>query len=186
MGQEYKIYTKGGDKGTTSLMGGTRVPKYHGRIDAYGTLDELNAFLGLIRDMNIDQHYKTVLLRIQQFIFTAESYLASENETSAKRLPPLPEEEVFFLEKEIDSMEKTLPQLRSFILPGGHPIVSYCHISRTICRRAERLVIKLSEEIEIEEIIIRYLNRLSDYLFVLSRKLSLDLGAEETPWNPHK
>jgi cob(I)alamin adenosyltransferase len=186
MGQEYKIYTKGGDKGTTSLMGGTRVPKYHARIDAYGTMDELNSFLGLIRDMNIDQHYKSVLLRIQQFIFTAESYLASENEASAKRLPPLPEAEVLFLEEEIDTMEKTLPPLRSFILPGGHPIVSYCHISRTICRRAERLVIKLAEEIEIEEIIVRYLNRLSDYLFVLSRKLTLDLGAEETPWIPHK
>lgn len=186
MSTSYKIYTKGGDKGKTSLMGGTRVPKYDDRINAYGTLDELNSFIGLIRDFGISKHYKSILLGIQNFIFTAESYLASENEESARRLPPLDEKDITLLENEIDAMNSQLPELRSFILPGGHPVVSYCHISRTICRRAERLVIKLAESYDFDAIIIRFLNRLSDYLFVLARKLAQDLGAEEIPWKPYK
>jgi len=186
MGNEYKIYTKGGDKGKTSLLGGTRVPKYDDRINAYGTLDELNSFIGLIRDFDISAHYRKVLIDIQSFIFTAESHLASDNPENIKKLPPLKEENVFQLEKEIDAMNEELPELKFFILPGGHPLVSYCHITRTICRRAERLVIKLAESHEFDAVIIRYLNRLSDYLFVLSRKLTKDFGVEEIPWKSHK
>ena len=185
MGNEYKIYTKGGDKGKTSLIGGTRVPKYDDRINAYGTLDELNSFLGHIRDFNISTHYRKILIDIQNFIFTAESHLASDNPENIKKLPPLQEENVVQLEKEIDAMNEELPELKFFILPGGHPVVSYCHITRTICRRAERLVIKLAESYEFDNVIIRYLNRLSDYLFVLSRKLTKDFGAEEIPWKSH-
>ena len=186
MGSPIKIYTKGGDKGTTSLLGGTRVPKYDERINAYGTLDELNSFLGLLRDFSIATHYKEVILNIQNFIFTAEAHLASDSAENIARLPQLREEEVVQLEQEIDAMNEELPELRSFILPGGHPVVSYCHIARTICRRAERLVIKLAGQYEVNEIIIRFLNRLSDYLFVLGRKLTHELGADEIPWNPRK
>jgi cob(I)alamin adenosyltransferase len=186
MGSAYKIYTRGGDKGKTSLLGGTRVPKYDDRINAYGTLDELNSFLGLVRDFNISAHYKQVLFDVQNFIFTAESHLASDNPENTKKLPALHEDSVIQLEKEIDAMNDELPQLRSFILPGGHPIVSYCHICRTICRRAERLVIKLAEQYDVDGVIIRFLNRLSDYLFVLARKTAKDLGAEEIPWKPYK
>ena len=182
----YKIYTKGGDKGTTSLLGGTRVPKYDDRINAYGTLDELNSFLGLVRDFNKSTRYRQVLLDIQTFLFTAEAHLASDKPENAKTLPVLHEKYVSLLEEEIDAMNESLPELRSFILPGGHPVVSYCHIARTICRRAERLVIKLAEEFDVDEVIIRFLNRLSDYLFVLARKLTLDFGATETPWKPHE
>ena len=186
MGSAYKIYTKGGDKGTTSLLGGTRVPKYDDRIDAYGTLDELNSFLGLLRDVNKSEHYRSELLNIQTFLFTAEAHLASDSPENKKNLPALNDHEVVRLEQEIDSMNESLPELRSFILPGGHPVVSYCHIARTICRRAERLVIKLAEKYEVDEVIIRFLNRLSDYLFVLARKLSQDFGAVEIPWKPRK
>lgn len=186
MGSSYKIYTKGGDKGKTSLLGGTRVPKYDDRINAYGTLDELNSFLGLIRDFNISDHYREVIIKIQNFIFTAESYLASDNPENTKKLPVLHEDQVLLLEQEIDAMNEQLPELTSFILPGGHPVVSYCHISRTICRRAERLVIKLADEYEVEGVIIRFLNRLSDYLFVLARKLTQDFNGEEIPWKPYQ
>jgi cob(I)alamin adenosyltransferase len=186
MGSDFKIYTKGGDKGTTSLLGGTRVPKYDDRINAYGTLDELKSFLGLLRDVNKSEHYRKVLLSIQTFLFTAEAHLASDSPENKKNLPVLDEKEITRLEQEIDSMNESLPELRSFILPGGHPVVSYCHIARTICRRAERLVIKLSEQYDVDEVIIRFLNRLSDYLFVLARKLTQDFGAEEMPWKPRK
>jgi cob(I)alamin adenosyltransferase len=186
MGNAYKIYTKGGDKGKTSLLGGTRVPKYDDRINAYGTLDELNSFLGLVRDFNISSQYKQVIVDIQNFIFTAEAHLASDNPENTKKLPSLKEEQVLLLEQEIDAMNDQLPELKSFILPGGHPVVSYCHISRTICRRAERLVIKLAADYTVDEVIIRFLNRLSDYLFVLARKLSKDFGAKEIPWKPYQ
>lgn len=186
MGTKIKIYTKGGDKGKTSLLGGTRVPKYDERVNAYGTLDELNSFLGLLRDFNISSHYKQVIIGIQNFLFTAESYLAADSPESTGNLPELNEEQVLLLEKEIDAMNEELPELRSFILPGGHPVVSYCHISRTICRRAERIVILLAEEHPVDEVIIRFLNRLSDYLFVLARKLTKDLGATEIPWKPYR
>jgi cob(I)alamin adenosyltransferase len=185
MKPEYKIYTKGGDKGQTSLLGGTRVPKYHERIEAYGTVDELVSFIGLIRDQEIGRHYHKVLIEIQQKLFTAESRLAADKPQNMQKLPVITEEDVVFLEKEIDKMNETLPELRSFILPGGHTIVSYCHIARTICRRAERLTIKLTEKYEVEEIIVKYLNRLSDYFFVLARKLSQELKGEEIPWKPN-
>ena len=186
MAEEFKIYTKGGDKGTTSLMGGSRVPKYDDRIEAYGTLDELNSFLGLIRDFGIQEKYRELILEVQHIVFAAESHLASENEKSAARLPELEESMIDKLEREIDSMNAELPPLKNFLLPGGHPVVSYCHISRTICRRAERLVIKVAEKFEIDPIILRFLNRLSDYLFVLARKLGQEFGADETPWKPYQ
>jgi len=186
MGTSYKIYTKGGDKGETSLLGGTRVPKYHDKIEAYGTVDELVSYIGLIRDQEISDHYKSILINIQQILFTAETHLAADSEKSSANLPQLSENDIIILEQEIDSMNEDLPELKSFILPGGHQTVSYCHIARTICRRAERLVIKLAENYPVDLLVIKYLNRLSDYLFVLARKLTTDLGAKETSWMPNK
>jgi cob(I)alamin adenosyltransferase len=179
----HKIYTRTGDKGQTSLIGGTRVPKYHPRIEAYGTIDELNSYIGLIRDHDIDQHFKDVLLEIQDRLFTAESIVALDPETEATvKLPALAESDITLLEKEIDFMNEVLPELKSFILPGGHPIVSYCHIARCVCRRAERHTIRLSQAQAVEDKVIRYLNRLSDFLFVLARRLAKDLGANEMLW----
>jgi cob(I)alamin adenosyltransferase len=183
MSTDFKIYTKTGDKGETSLIGGTRVPKYHLRIEAYGTLDELNAFVGLIRDQEIDERTKANLIEIQDRVFTAESLLAVDPEhPPLRKLPQLNEQDVIFLEEEIDRMNEELPPISNFVLPGGHPVVSYCHIARTICRRAERIIIKLAETHTLDELIIKYLNRLSDYLFVLSRKMTRDFNAVETPW----
>jgi cob(I)alamin adenosyltransferase len=177
-----KIYTKTGDKGTTSLIGGTRVPKYALRIESYGTTDELNSYIGLIRDQDIDEVYKAQLIEIQDRIFTIGSTLAADPLKSKMKLPDLLESDVVFLEEKIDEMNEVLPMMRSFILPGGHTTVSYCHLARCVCRRAERLVTHLQEEEEVAGIVLQYLNRLSDYLFVLSRKLAQDLGAEEKPW----
>ncbi|MCF8386319.1 MAG: cob(I)yrinic acid a,c-diamide adenosyltransferase [Bacteroidales bacterium] len=180
---DFKIYTKFGDKGETSLIGGKRVPKYHDRIEAYGTVDELNSFVGLIRDQEIDEHSKKMLLEIQDRLFTLESLLATDHESEIKRnLPELHEEDISLLEKEIDKMNEKLPEIKSFVLPGGHPVVSYCHIARTVCRRAERITIKLSEHYPVEARSIKYLNRLSDYFFVLARFMTNYFGAEETPW----
>jgi cob(I)alamin adenosyltransferase len=186
MSNQNKIYTKGGDKGQTSLLGGTRVPKSHDRIESYGTLDELNSFIGLLSDQPMGAHYKAVLFDIQQNIFVAESRLASDKPENLHRLPSLSEKDIIQLEQEIDQMNEGLHELRSFILPGGHPIVSYCHIARTVCRRAERITIRLSKKYEVEEIIIKYLNRLSDYLFVLGRRFSHDLKVNEVLWKPSK
>lgn len=182
MPEEFKIYTKGGDKGETSLLGGTRVPKSHERVEAYGNLDELNSFLGLIRDQPVADHYRQLIIRIQENIFVAEALVARDPEKQTRELPSLHEEEITLLEKEIDAMNEELPELKNFILPGGHPAVSYCHVSRTVCRRAERSLIRLNASSPVEPVIIRYLNRLSDYLFVLARKVGQDFGAEETPW----
>lgn len=179
-----KIYTKTGDKGQTSLLGGTRVPKHHIRIEAYGTVDELNSYIGLIRDQNIDQHSINTLLEIQDRLFTMGSSLASDPEKSKVKIPELKEEDITFLEKEIDKMDEQLPEMKSFVLPGGHTTVSYCHIARCVCRRAERITIQLSENSAVNELVIKYLNRLSDYLFTLSRKLSHDLNVKEMPWQP--
>jgi len=181
-----KIYTKQGDKGETSLIGGTRVPKYDERIEAYGTVDELNSFVGLIRDQDIDLHYKQVLLNIQNILFVVESHLASDNPESVSKLPSISNKDILILENEIDKMNEELPELKSFILPGGHTTVSYCHIARTICRRAERLTIKLTEKYNIDEIVVKYLNRLSDYFFVLARKLTKDLKVNEVLWKPYR
>jgi len=178
-----KIYTKTGDEGETSLIGGTRVPKYHERIEAYGTLDELNAYIGLVCDLNTDQETKKILLEIQDRIFTAESLLATENPEEIKDLPRLTENDVILLEEEIDRMNERLPVLKSFVLPGGHIISSHCHVARCICRRAERLTIRLSKDHPVDILIIKYLNRLSDYLFVLSRKIIYDYKGNERPWN---
>ncbi len=180
----FKVYTKTGDKGETSLIGGTRVPKHHIRIESYGTVDELNSYIGLIRDQNIDEQFKTVLIEIQDRLFTIGSSLASDPEKSKMKIPDLKEEDIVFLEKEIDKMDESLPEMKSFVLPGGHTTVSFCHIARCVCRRAERLTIQLSENDYVNELVIKYLNRLSDYLFVLSRKLSQDLKASEIPWKP--
>lgn len=184
---EWKIYTKTGDKGQTSLIGGTRVPKHHIRIEAYGTVDELNSFIGLIRDSDIPMHYKNIILEIQDRLFTAESLLALDANTDTNiELPQISDEDIEFLEKEIDSMNESLPVLNSFILPGGHIVVSYCHVARCVCRRAERIIIRLSEENKVDDVIIRYFNRLSDYLFVLARKMSQVFNVPETPWIARK
>lgn len=177
-----KVYTKTGDKGQTSLIGGTRVPKHHIRIEAYGTVDELNSYIGLIRDQEMDEHTKTILIEIQDRLFTIGASLASDPDKSKMKIPDLKEEDVTLLENEIDKMNEVLPEMRSFVLPGGHTTVSFCHIARCVCRRAERLSIHLSESSFVAELVIKYLNRLSDYLFVLSRKLSHDLKANEIPW----
>ena len=181
-----KIYTKGGDKGETSLLGGTRVAKSHERVEAYGNLDELNSFIGLIRDQSILPHYRDILIRVQENLFVAEALIARDPEKQTRELPSLSENDILMLEAEIDAMNTELPPLNNFILPGGHPTVSYCHVARTVCRRAERSLIRLNQVSPVENIIIQFLNRLSDYLFVLARKTGLDIGAVETPWNVKK
>ncbi|MCC9073463.1 cob(I)yrinic acid a,c-diamide adenosyltransferase [Flavobacterium sp. F-65] len=188
-----KVYTKTGDKGTTALFGGTRVPKDHIRIDSYGTVDELNSYIGLIRDQEMNLHYKNILIEIQDRLFTVGAILATpvekevlkNGELRLKNLGIVPTD-IELLENEIDAMEETLPQMTHFVLPGGHQTVSYCHIARCVCRRAERLAVHLSHNETVPEIAIQYLNRLSDYLFVLARKLSSDLKAEEVKWIPRK
>jgi len=182
MSEESKIYTKTGDKGETSLIGGKRVPKYHERIEAYGTVDELNSYIGLIRDQDLNEVTKALLLEIQDRLFTLESLLAEDPETSRHPLPQIFEADISLLEKEIDTMNEELPPIHSFILPGGHPTVSHCHIARCICRRAERITIRLSETHPVSHLVIKYLNRLSDYLFVLARKIGYDLGVKEEVW----
>src|SRR5581483_734967 len=179
-----RIYTKTGDKGQTSLLGGTRVPKHHIRIEAYGTVDELNSWIGLLRDGVSDEHIKAVLIDTQDRLFTVGSSLASDPEKSKMKIPHLAESDITMLEKEIDTMDDVLPEMKSFVLPGGHELVSRCHIARCVCRRAERRVIHLAENEKVDEIIVRYLNRLSDYLFMLARKLTHDLKATEVPWKP--
>ena len=179
-----KIYTKTGDKGETSLIGGTRVSKHNIRIESYGTVDELNSYIGLIRDQEIDEHSKKILIEIQDRLFTIGASLASDPEKSKMKIPDLKEEDILLLEAERDKMNETLEEMKSFVLPGGNTIVSYCHIARCVCRRAERITIHLSETEFVAALVIKYLNRLSDYLFVLSRKLSHDLHAKEIPWKP--
>ena len=179
-----KIYTKTGDKGQTALFGGKRVPKHHIRIETYGTVDELNSYIGLIRDQDIDQNSKTVLLEIQDRLFTLGSILATEPGNTKVKVPQVIPEDIILLEKEMDKMNEELPEMRSFVLPGGHTTVSYCHITRCVCRRAERLVSHLSEIEEVEAKVLQYLNRLSDYLFVLARKIVVDKAVDEVPWSP--
>jgi len=188
-----KVYTKTGDKGTTALFGGTRVPKDHARIESYGTVDELNSHIGLIRDQEMNQHYKNILIEVQDRLFTVGAVPATKKdkeimkngELRLKKLGII-EADIELLENEIDSMEDSLPQMTHFVLPGGHTTVSYCHIARCVCRRAERLAVHLSHNEPVAEIAIMYLNRLSDYLFVLARKLSQDLQADEVKWIPRK
>ncbi len=179
-----KIYTKTGDKGQTSLVGGTRVSKTELRIEAYGTVDELNSYIGLVRDQAVNQGRKDILKEIQDRLFTVGSILASEPEQTKKRIPDLHESDIELLEKEMDRMDESLEPMRFFILPGGHQSVSFGHLARTVCRRAERVVLRLAEESEVNDLVIRYLNRLSDYLFVLCRMMIKELNIEEISWKP--
>ena len=188
-----KIYTKTGDKGKTALFGGTKVPKHHIRIESYGTVDELNSHLGLVRDQNIDAHFKDILVIIQNKLFTVGAILATDPEKAILKsgkerlnIPKISNEDVEHLEKEIDKMNETLPPMTHFILPGGHQTVSFCHIARCVCRRAERLATALNDLEPFQPETLMYLNRLSDYLFVLARKLSKDLQADEVQWIPEK
>ncbi|RZK42122.1 MAG: cob(I)yrinic acid a,c-diamide adenosyltransferase [Pedobacter sp.] len=179
-----KIYTKTGDKGQTSLIGGTRVPKYHIRIEAYGTVDELNSYIGLILCQQIDVHHQQVLKEIQDRLFTIGAALASDPERSKMKIPDLSSSDITLLETEMDAMNAILPELKHFILPGGNTVVSYCHLARCVCRRAERLTVNLAGESFVDNNITIYLNRLSDYLFVLARKLNADMGTLENVWIP--
>lgn len=179
-----KIYTKKGDTGKTSLIGGTRVLKHHIRIEAYGTVDELNSWIGLLRDQNIKEIEKQTLLEIQDRLFTIGSQLANDTEKSKMKLPEIAENDVLFLENEIDRLNANLSEMKSFVLPGGNTIVSYTHIARCVCRRAERAVSHLMENTELNPLLLKYLNRLSDYLFVLARELSKFFDVQETPWKP--
>ena len=181
-----KIYTKTGDQGTTGLFGGARVPKHHIRIESYGTVDELNSYIGLIRHRDIDKHYADVLGEVQDRLFTIGSILASDPSKSNLKVPDLHLSDIEFLEKEIDAMNEVLPEMRFFVLPGGNDTVAFCHVARCVCRRAERLAVLLNEKEPIEPLVIIYLNRLSDHLFVLGRKLSQDTGAAEVPWKPRQ
>lgn len=188
-----KIYTKTGDNGTTALFGGTRVPKHHIRIESYGTVDELNSYIGLIRDQEIDPRSQEILVHIQNKLFTVGAILATDPEKAILKsgkerlnIQKIDAEEIELLEKEMDVMNDNLPPMTHFVLPGGHTTVSYCHIARCVCRRAERLATQLHELEPTDEHVLKYLNRLSDYLFVLARKLSKDLQAKEVKWVPEK
>ena len=188
-----KIYTKTGDKGTTALFGGTRVPKHHIRIESYGTIDELNSQLGMLRDQQVDEKSLQMLLKIQNQLFTIGSILATDPEKATLKsgkerldIPRISSDDISQLEQEIDSMNEELPPMTHFVLPGGHQTVSVCHICRCVCRRAERLATALYELEPYDEQVLQYLNRLSDYLFVLARKLSKDLQANEIQWIPKK
>ena len=179
-----KIYTKTGDKGLTSLIGGTRVAKHHIRIESYGTVDELNSYIGLIGDQDITAHDKKILKQVQDRLFTIGSSLASDPEKSKMIIPDLHLADIELLEAEMDNMNTNLPELRHFILPGGSNAISYCHIARCVCRRAERITVHLAEESTVEEKVIIYLNRLSDYLFTLARKIANDNKIPENQWVP--
>lgn len=179
-----KIYTKTGDQGTTSLFGGKRILKSDLRIDTYGTVDELNSWIGVLRDQSVNQNRSAVLIEIQDRLFTIGSILATEPGNTKVKIPALIETDITFLEKEIDAMDAILPPMKFFVLPGGHQAVSFGHVTRTVCRRAERLVIALNQVDPINELVIKYINRLSDYLFVLCRMMTHELQATETPWKP--
>lgn len=181
-----KIYTKTGDKGTTSLLGGTRVSKNHIRIEAYGTVDELNSYVGLLNDQVDDVQSNTMLKEIQDRLFTIGSSLATDREKNIRmELPDLLDEDVYRLEKEIDRMNDQLPEMKSFILPGGHITVSTAHIARCVCRRAERHTVSMAENgITVDPLVIIYLNRLSDHLFILARYLAHLFGVKEVEWKP--
>lgn len=179
-----KIYTKTGDGGTTALLGGSRVTKSNIRIEAYGTVDELNAYIGMLRDQEINQSRSTFLKEIQDRLFTIGSDLATVPGKENVKKPDLHKEDIQVLEDSMDEMESKLPELTAFILPGGHPSVSFCHLARTVCRRTERIAVELSSIEKVSELVIIYLNRLSDYLFVLGRMMAQELGVKEVTWKP--
>ena len=181
-----KIYTKTGDKGETSLYGGKRVSKLSVRIEAYGTIDELNSFIGLLKDQSIADDHKAFLFTIQNKLFTIGAIMATPSDSNKLKIERIAESDIEALEKEIDKMDSTLEQMTHFILPGGHKSVSYCHVCRSICRRAERRAYELTTEESLDDVVLKYLNRLSDYLFVLARKLTKELNVEETKWTPNK
>ena len=188
-----KIYTKTGDKGTTALFGGTRVPKHHIRIESYCTNYELNSHISLIKDQAIDLNHKKVLMEIQDRLFTVGAILATDPEKATLKngkdrlnIPKISESDIKLLEDNMDNMNAALPPMTNFVLPGGHQTVSFCHIARTVCRRAERLASHLNDMEPFQPETLMYINRLSDYLFVLARKLSHELQAEEIKWIPKK
>ena len=182
-----KIYTKTGDKATTSLFTGKRVPKHHVRIESYGSVDELNSYLGLLRDQEIGAHYKKLLALVQSKLFTVGAILATEpSKDNRLKIARIHSDDIELLEKEMDAMNESLPEMTHFILPGGHITVSYCHIARTVCRRAERMISFLHENEGVPEGVLMYMNRLSDYLFVLARTLAKELNADEVKWIPEK
>lgn len=182
----FKIYTKTGDKGKTALIGGTKVSKSHLRIDAYGTVDELNSYIGLVSDHLTDVAVISFLREIQDRLFTIGSSLACDPDKETKmRIPDLLAGDITILEKSMDQMNEILPEMKSFLLPGGHVAVSTCHVARCVCRRAERLCVALQEEDQfIEPLVLQYMNRLSDYLFVLARWIGYELKVAEIPWKP--
>jgi cob(I)alamin adenosyltransferase len=181
-----KIYTKTGDLGKTSLIGGTKVPKSHIRIDTYGTVDELNSWIGVVSDYTPDEQIKAILKEIQDRLFTVGSSLACDPEKEPlMKIPDLKESDIEFLEKQMDAMNEELPAMKFFVLPGGHLAISQCHVARCVCRRAERCCVNMQEQdIFVDPLVIKYLNRLSDYLFVLSRYLGHQMGIDEIPWKP--
>lgn len=180
-----KIYTRTGDDGTTGLIGGSRVKKHNIRLESYGTIDELNSYIGVIRSMQSDQHTDQVLEIIQNKLFVIGANLATDESISLiKKQLPCKKTDIELLEKEMDLMNTELPELRNFILPGGSQAASFCHVARTVCRRAERKIVELSEKAEVDANLIKFVNRLSDYLFVLSRKINLDQETPEILWSP--
>lgn len=179
-----KIYTKTGDQGITSLIGGTKVPKHHIRIESYGTVDELNSYIGLIRDQEISDEEKNLLKIVQDRLFTIGASLAADPEKSQMKIPDLNLTDVLLLETKIDEMNEILPELKHFILPGGSTTVSYCHLARCVCRRAERLIVHLASESFVDEKVIIYMNRLSDFLFVMGRYIGFRNGIAENQWVP--
>jgi len=181
-----KIYTKTGDAGKTSLLGGSRVAKYHLRIEAYGTIDELNSHVGMLRSYGLNESVVQRLIEIQNHLFVIGAQLATEPGEKKVKIPKLKDADVTFLEQTIDEMEEELPPMRNFVLPGGHLAVAQAHICRCVCRRGERIVLHLNDESDVPTPIPVYLNRLSDFLFVLSRKLGQDLHVKETPWIAEK
>tara|TARA_Y100000389_G_C17370254_1_gene468615 strand:+ start:421 stop:1008 length:588 start_codon:yes stop_codon:yes gene_type:complete len=186
----YKIYTKKGDDGTTGLLSGKRVSKHHVRIKAYGTVDELNAWVGMIRNFKIDENTENTLIKIQNELMTVASQLADDTAYEVSKLvnilEPIDEQAVKNLEDQIDMINDELPELKNFVIPGGHVVVSYAHLARCICRRAERFVTELNEIENVPQIIIAYINRLSDFLFILSRKLTKDYQVKEIKWIAQK
>ena len=182
-----KIYTKTGDKGMTSLIGGKRVPKNSARLESYGTIDELNSCLGMIRSFSLDQVIIEELVEIQSRLFDVGGNLATDPESANLKVPiGVTEEDIALLENGIDRMDAGVPPMKYFVLPGGNQCVSFCNMARTICRRAERLILDLAAETEVDEAVMKYVNRLSDYLFILARKIAHDSGCEEMKWVPRK
>lgn len=185
MTKKSMVYTKTGDKGKTGLIGGTRVYKSDTRLDAYGTVDELNSFIGLIRSYDIDEDIVAYIIEIQKKLFVIGGYLATDqSRMKVQNTTTIFPEDIDTIENKIDLLDADLTPMTHFVLPGGNLLISYCHVARTVCRRAERVIVKMAEDYPVEELVVRYINRLSDYLFVLGRKLCQDESFEEIKWTP--